>query len=170
MRTKGDQDFHIRCLEQFGNGVGLQEKIDRHGITDRLCAPQGHMGFHQRGQHIGHARCRAPQFREHIGGPPDHAQQLAVVHPSGLFVRRAGHQHGDGRGSGMARRAGREHIQNAALRQPMFKCHFRLETRDIFARLNALITQICHQGVSRFKPASGSGDHLCPTGPARQSQ
>ena len=97
-RAECHRNFRSGGLEQHGNAVGLQQKVDRHRIARRFRAPQRDMGLDQRRQHIGHSRRRPAHIGEHVGRTPYKPQQITVRYATRLLVGCTGHQHGD-RGS-----------------------------------------------------------------------
>ncbi len=114
MRPQRHQNFRAGSLDQLGDILGLQQKVDRHRIAGGLRTPQGEMGFDQAWQDVGHARRRSADGRKQIGRPGYAFKQLTVGNQPRLLVILSRHHHGQRGMVRIPRRTFREYVIDAA--------------------------------------------------------
>ncbi|MNE48543.1 hypothetical protein D3C80_1430120 [compost metagenome] len=84
---QGHQQLGIGGLDQLGDMLGFQQRIDRVDDPGRLAAPDGEVGLRQVGQQERHRLARAQaEAVKGVGGLGDLAQQLLVIEAIDGFV------------------------------------------------------------------------------------
>ncbi|MCY1353589.1 hypothetical protein D9M69_399340 [compost metagenome] len=95
---QGDQHLGGGGVHQFGDVLGVEQRVDGVDDAGRLAAPEGEVGVRQVRQQERHRAARAhAEAVEGVGGLGDLGEQLGVAQPPGCFLGIALQQEGQRR-------------------------------------------------------------------------